>query len=580
MMRFIIIFLTLFFTFNLVQAVVLVGPSGQNIECGYQTIQEALDSGDPEIRVVNDGEYIENLTISSSVSITGGYGNCFGALLNQLPNDGGQSVINGSFLVGAPVINVSSIGSVNVSLANLTIKNASDTIFVNGGHGIDMNSSIGSLTIDNSLIFSNTAENGGGIHIDNHSGSLSVLLRNSSVFGNSASNNGGGIYCGGSNTSISIRNQSYIGENMADNGGGIAAMNGCTINIDSGIDVFNSQELRGVMNNSATNNGGGIYLDNAELALQGNIYSLFNYGNNRYPVTVSQNSAMSSGGGIFAQNNATLTVTDAQISLNTSTNNGAGIFLGADSELIMMNSNKPCWQPGKCSVLSHNSTGLTRLGGALYASLNSIANIHNTSIHSNRAAFGSVFYAFNSNSEERSAVNLDGNYIYENADNGNGGYTDSLPLRAFGFVDVQINHNTIAGNDINDSSTIIGISGGVDLDIMNTIIDNQEELILTTAGEGFTVDTSCLLVNENDTIVGSPLGIFSVGYVDADNNDYRLNSQSFAIDTCANSNGVLFDNENQVRGWDDNTISNLSGTFDVGADESYLSDIIFGHDFL
>jgi len=577
-MRYITILLIFLVTINSSKAVVLVGPSGQNIDCPYQTIQAAIDSGDPEIRVVNDGEYVENLSISHSVSITGGYANCFAALLNQ-PTEGAKSVVNGSFAAGLPAININGIGSLNNILRNLTIKNAIDTQFIDGGHGIDLNNSTGTLTIENTLILGNTAENGGGIYIGNPIGNLSVSISNSSVFGNSASDLGGGIYCGGASTFIRVANQSYVGENMADNGGGIAAVNGCTVTVDSGIDVLNSQDLRGVMNNTSTNNGGGIYLEGSELFLEGNIYSILNFGNSTFPVTVSKNSADSAGGGIYAKDNSTIQITDGQISMNSSANNGAGIYLGIDSELTMKSSGRNCWQDGKCSVISHNTAGKTRLGGAIYVSANSIATIENTTIYSNRAGFGSVFYGLDLDDNERASIKLDGNYIYNNAENESDGYGDQLLLRANGNIDVNIIHNTIAGNDINDSSTIIGVSGDVDLDIKNSIIDNQDELILTTVGSDFNVSTECLLVNEDGTITGSPLGIFAVGYVDANNNDYRLAAQSSAIDVCGNANGTSADSENQDRGWDDPSINNVLGAFDAGADESYLSDIIFSNHF-
>lgn len=127
--RLTLLFLTL--TANPLIAYVTVD-SNLEANCTYTTIQEAIDSGDDDIRVVNSNVYVENLTINNSVSIKGGYNSCLTAALD-INTDGDNTVIDGSSFSGESTINIVGFSALNIDFEKLSIKNA-----INGGHGIDI----------------------------------------------------------------------------------------------------------------------------------------------------------------------------------------------------------------------------------------------------------------------------------------------------------------------------------------------------------------------------------------------------------------------------------------------------------
>ena len=163
----------------------------------------------------------------------------------------------------------------------------------------------GSLTLNNSIITGNTAEDGGGI--SNYGGSLT--LNNSIITGNTAKNGGGIInsYFGGT---ITVNNTTISG-NTALYGGGIDSFGDTyAVNI---ITVNNS-----IITGNTAENGGGI---NSSSVGFGSVVSVVSVNNS----TISGNTA-SYGGGINSSGD-TITVNNSTISGNTASN-GGGINLG------------------------------------------------------------------------------------------------------------------------------------------------------------------------------------------------------------------------------------------------------------
>lgn len=225
-----------------VQAWVSVGSSPGFGTCNYTTIQAAIDFGDSEIRVLNNQTFTENIVISGSIDIKGGYTSCLQASLDNAL--GPNTEIDGSVSLGAATITIDSISEPNVRLYNLEITGGTDTIFGNNGHGIEIGDSNGIIEIHNSVIIGNTAEEGGGIY----------------------------------------------------------AVNGCEVVMYSGSSDPDTLP-RGIVNNTASQNGGGVYLDLAAgLVLMGNINTGGTIGNNTQPVTLANNTATNNGGGVYAQN--------------------------------------------------------------------------------------------------------------------------------------------------------------------------------------------------------------------------------------------------------------------------------------
>ena len=389
-----------------------------------------------------------------------------------------------------------------------------------------------------------------------------------------------------STISVKIIGESLIGENTALNGGGIYATNGCSVIVDSGVDINNSSDLRGIMGNNASNNGGGIYANlGASIKLYGNVYNgnslVFPYisaGNSSKPVTLANNSAVD-GGGIYADRNSQVTVIDGLIDNNTATTVGGGFYIGDGSELnIKQSSASTCWNDNnKCSIISNNKAGSN--GGGMYLYDGSMTQVEKSYIFGNRSNFGTAIYARSANTV---GVFLN-NIIYRNGENGDVNYSDNYVIRANLDARLIFHHNTIANNNIADDRAIFGITGdGTLLNISNSIINNNETILESVSGASYTA--SCVLIDETSTLSGINVANLAPSFVDANNDDYHIDENSNAIDFCS-QNGTFTeleeDIDNGIRPIDDPNWSSGLGIADAGADEysSTGNDVIFANSF-
>jgi len=556
-------------------SMVTVGSSPGNGNCTFANIQDALDSNDSEIRILNNQDFIANLNVDHSVNIRGGYASCQDAANGM--TDTSNTVIKGTSVVGAAVMTITTSSDFVINLYNLTLQDAVDTIFVtNGGHGINVLSSSGSLTLWDMVIRNNTSEKGGGIYMGDGSNSVNLNIRDSEISGNSASIMGGGVYCEGgdtTNNSVKLIGDSVIFENTAVNGGGAAIINNCSAFFYSGLEASDSIELYGIIGNHATQSGGGLYLDNVD------------YVNIGYPLitqdlvklaTVKNNTAVENGAGIYAINNSYVLINDAYIDSNLAGNNGGGIYISSGTLMYMSPVQSQCTQFNKCSILSNNKSGTSNYGGGIYINGDSNVNIWNTFIYGNRADYGTAVYVSDTLATG-SNLSLEGNYVYENGDNGSGDYQDRYVVRGNGDVEINILHNTVTDNNVNDANAIIGVVNGVTMSLKNSIIHNANETVLSDAGVNL-LDNRCLMVNEDTSISGIiVLSVTTPKFVDAINNDYHLTTSG--IDWCNPHGGFIKDTDNDIRGWDDPTTEGILAYYDVGADESYDSDIVFKNNF-
>lgn len=554
------------------QTVATVGQSVSTTQCDFLTIQAAINSGATEVRVLNNQTFFENLIIDDSIDLKGGYTNCLQASLDQ--PSGGNTAIDASQLLGSPAVFISSTQNPSIRLYRLRLENAIDTSIVDGGRGLHVGDSNGLIELFDVSILNNAAENGAGIYASNPPGSLRIILNNSAVFGNTATNRGGGIFCGNNNTFITIQNNSGVFENQASNGGGVAAVNGCSVTVSSGSDARLGETFAGIVNNLATNNGGGIFADlAAEIFLQGNRYGLGGLlGNSVNPATLSGNQALNDGGGIAAYRGSQVEVYDGLIWNNKADNYGGGFYLEDSSSLSLTKSSySSCWDQSNCSFIANNTASR---GGVLYQKQNAQTSIKNSYITNNNADFGLVIYSAE-DGVEGGFTALHDNVIYENGSNSNS-FDEQFLIRGIQDVSIEIIHNTITENTINNISGILGAALGAVFDVKNSIIHNTGETVYSGSEVDLTAD--CVLVNEALSISGTNIRNQPPGFVNPFNNDFHLGLDSEAIDMCAGINGFTTDIEGEARGFDD-PVFDLAGTFDAGADETYVSDIIFRNSF-
>lgn len=579
-MQKLVILTILFFSSNLM-AWVSVGSSPGFGTCTYTTIQDAIDSGEDQIRVLNNTSFTENLSIDRSVEIKGGFASCFTAQLNI--TNGVNSTIKANdgpirgLITDLPVIEIeTSIEALPVvKLYDLTLR---DAISFNGsfrGSGIKIGDSNVFLQLFRTVITNNLASKGAGIYVGNPE-NVTVILEDSSIVGNTASMDGGGIYCSNSNTNINIRNESLIAENEATNGGGIYATLGCHVTIDSGY-IVGEQQPFGIVNNAASGNGGGIYADlSAEISMYGNRYALGILGNSNRPVTLSYNTATLNGGAIFGNRNALINIEDGLITNNEAVDGGAFYILDTAQLNVKRSQYSECWSSdGHCSVISNNKANLT--GGGIYAKLTAQVEINRSRIFSNRADNGTFAYATNNGTK----LKLNNNFIYMNGNDGVD-YNDNYVLIGVDSAEMEVKHTTIVDNDIDDFAAIFGLFSNSKLSLINSIVHNDADVLINISGaENFI--RSCVVVNESNTVSGIGVDVFDPEFVDGINHDYHLSSTSDAIDYCDPLNpsltALLQDIDGESRPWDDNQTIDFLGIADAGADESYINDKIFKNGF-
>ncbi|MCP4540907.1 MAG: choice-of-anchor D domain-containing protein [Chloroflexi bacterium] len=274
----------------------------------------------------------------------------------------GVTIYNGSIISGnnGSIINGNGGGIYNDD-AGLTLINT--RVYGNSaddGGGVYVGS--GSTTMTGTQVLSNSAYVGGGVYV--YEGSATMI--GTQVLNNSASSEGGGVYVlygsatlnasGGminSNSASSEGGGVFVYEgsatltgtqvlsNSADNGGGVYVHYGsATLNASGGM----------INSNLASSEGGGVYVYQGSATLTGtqvlsNLASFsgggvyVHYGSatlNASGGMIDNNSASESGGGVFVyEGSATLAGTQV---LNNSASSGGGLYLSSSGAIIAANS--------------------------------------------------------------------------------------------------------------------------------------------------------------------------------------------------------------------------------------------------
>jgi len=553
------------------QAFVSVGSSG----CTFTTIQAAINSGETEIHIASTNTYNENLNIvrSTNLKLIGGYATCADA--NGGAISATKAIIDGQDLDDSIFLRINGVVNTTVTFENLEIKGG-DAFDLSRGSGVYVSlHSVGVLNLKNMNIHNNK---GGGVYIGNGANTV-VNVEDSQISSNTATGgDGGGLYCGGGK--LNIHGTSRITSNVASkvtgnggNGGGIALKN-CELYMYSGYDSNAGFLLEGVVANSANENGGGIYADNSRVEIIGG--EQLGLGDSSKPALVGFNQA-NKGAGIYAFNNSIVSVVNSVIESNTAVNNGGGFYI--DNSFLTVGQLSNCWQSddnyGSCSRIRKNKSG--NYGGGIYVNNGGSAFVVGTLIHDNRADYGTAVYVINSNS----TATLMSSTLFANGDNGQGTYTDNYVIRGTVSATVNAYHITMEDNDINDANAVIGIASSSVLNLKNSIVSNIPQTVLKTSGS-VTINANCVFVNENTSISGTNLSTADPDTLIPTVETYHLSAHATAADYCPSipEVAVYRDIDNNIRVYDDPTWSpNIFGPADAGADETILSDTIFGNSF-
>jgi hypothetical protein len=505
--------------------------------CGYQTIQGALDNADSGDTIQIEGKTWTGTDATINVpdkdlTLIGGYNSyCSGD-----PIPGQLTILDAQQFDAVLEVLGSSSTYRYRSLYNFGLTGGLSGM----GGGLQTGSNT-SWTIWDSYIYANSAIYGGGIAVGSDSG---LMLYDTMVYSNTATSDGGGIYCKSTtsyHSSVTLHSDSSIGEeyatgwpphfvksgNRADNSGGGLFLDNCQLTLNTGSVLYNQAEY-----------GGGVYTE-------GNS-TIYLYNTSK----INENQAWD-GGGLELLSGG-ITMYKGQVNDNQALNDGGGLFVSGAG--VYAYNQDPCNTVG-CTQISGNSA--VRNGGGLNLSENAIGFIAETYMVGNQAD-GSASAAYVSGLSNLSlrSVMLTGGDAPDSVirlDNNGGAPT------------LSVQSSTIAGNTGN-SVGIFRLDPGATLDGDNLIIWGNTSSSLVAGGGSATIDCSILHRSYPGTnnLIQNPL------FVNAAGGDYHIQWNSPAVDHC--TSGPPRDVDYQKRPSSMNIA--LPGLYDAGADE-YLFSLIY-----
>jgi len=421
--------------------------------CQHRSVQAAVDAvGAGGTVFVRAGTYVENVTVSRAVTLTGA-----GAHVTEI--DGNRAgpaltVAAGAKVAVSGLALVRGQGVQNAGELTLTEVSVAFNAGLRGG-GIF---NTGTLTVVGGTVSSNVAleDHGGGIH--NAGGT--VVLRQTTVAGNTANGRsgdgyGGGVFSSGSLTvedSLVTSNESRFGGGVANNGGRLALAR-------SNL-VGNRAEF-----------GGALYTAGGQAAIEG--------GN------LLANLA-TIGGGVYQR--GPLRLTNARIAQNVAS--GANAFGGG----ILNNGSELVVRGG--AIAENESTS----GGAIYAyKPEARVDLAQTTLSGNKASFGGGLL------QQQGTAVLDGVSVTGNASFADGGgaflVEGVLTVRGGAFVantcvrngaglfvgaggTAEVNGTEITGSVTEGNGAGVYVQGQLTL-VDSDVLDNQTSEATSTGGGVF-----------------------------------------------------------------------------------------------
>ena len=564
---------------GLSNAFITVGSGGVGV-CDFDNLFDAytasVANNDHFIRVTSEQTLHDTFIMTSFTQITGGYDNCgnadsntMGSNLTQWSGDNADTVVTINVGGALPL----------VLMENFRLFNGNNTGFEGAGGMKIIN---GSVTLINSIIESNDGQQGGGIQL---SGNSNITVQDSVISGNTATTQGGGIWCTGGSASVDMTGDSVIKLNSSNGkGGGVYAANGCQVTINNGNPSTNPKFG---INGNVADFGGGVYMSSgADMIISGSDLAPAEISDN---ISTNANAQFAGGGGVFLTGNGTtLTATNTHISGNTAVNHGAGMVVEDFANINMKRLNTACWDNDKCSRLWKNRiTSATGFAAVGYLNTGGVAQINQTYISENEANSRVAFYVKNA-----AYLRLEGNVIAYNI--GKSPVTAQSLFEIAGQMNsggnIDFLYNTITHNNASTMFDLNGSDSQPFLKIVNSMIIDQGVILSTTGATAPNVTVHCNFVHEDTSLIGTLTNnhlvvnpSLYVDFVDGNNGDFHLASDSLARDFCGESTlqSQFKDLNGKDRGIDDPTILPEEGDYDAGAYEYQvaLPDAMFSDGF-
>jgi hypothetical protein len=278
---------------------------GDDAACGYTSIQAAVDAaaahpGEDYVWIASNRSYTgQNIVINNQdVDVEGGFTDC-----SDFDIDTELTTVSGAGNNGGAVFAIR--GNSNVLLRNLFIRGADRSGGASGG-GIDYVGN-GGLTVMVSSVSFNSAGYGGGINVQSSGGPAYLTIGHGTlILNNTAYTSGGGIRLEGDAHLFALEDKTLIGYNAAPGGygGGLEVIGPATADI--GSPGYNGSPV--IQFNDALY-GGGIAIVGEEDGEGSATVRLFTR-DPQHPVQVSGNTATNTGGGVFLQPKTTFTTSN------------------------------------------------------------------------------------------------------------------------------------------------------------------------------------------------------------------------------------------------------------------------------
>ena len=289
--------------------------------CTFSTIQAAIDADDAQFAEITicDGTYKETITINKHLSLIAVNP---GKVILEPPTGGGQATA----VIVQPQTNATISGFVIQGGTGWPIGDGSSL-----GGGI-MN--MGDLTLQNSLVQKNQADQGGGIC---NYPNARLTLDNTMVAQNTAaaasgpsSNSRGGGIINSIGSQLTMQNKSVVEFNNATRGGGIDNVGTLLVSAGSAIQQNRASTDGGAVYNEGSHN---VVIDGSTISLNtaqsgGGIYNRDGSVTLRNKAQVAQNDAQN-GAGVYQTTDGfatTLALFSSSITNNVATQNGGGVF--------------------------------------------------------------------------------------------------------------------------------------------------------------------------------------------------------------------------------------------------------------
>ena len=567
---------------------------GADADCDFNSavwrIGDAISSGSTEVRVASNGNYIENIIIDDQdLILRGGFATCTDAKLNN-QDFMNFTEINGS-AVPANIIKI--IGNTTrrlIRLENLLLTDATVMLPTIGGALVVDQTEL-ELQLLRVVISGNSGFAGGGMYINPLSGvdgtNIDVFAQDLIISNNSVLGEGGGLFCSGGGAQITLTGISTISNNTSGFiGGGLSMRVFCSISIYSETHPKIISAFPGIFNNSSIREGGGVYLLLSKLFLFGQKMCDDTHclGSNDIPIVVQGNSSDSdninneSGGAIYMQPTGGTNQFYANgifMNDNQAGGNGGGAYVGGGSIFEIERRPGGCWRRDRCNLVINNRSGTAiGFGGGFYVDDGTL-NLSHVYVEENRADFGAVLAA----SGENTSVTIENSVFDDNGNAGSDGYSDFHIFSASTGASISIRHSTIADNSAVNSVFDIDPALNSSLSLSSSVVSDPSSGSLFGPVSG-NLAIDCLVSHEAASFTGTNILVDNPMFVNRSLGDFHLAIGSPAIDLCS---GIPMlnplDMDMESRAWDDPNQLDGMGIFDAGADESYLSDVIFKDGF-